>query len=92
MGDRVQITDTTKSPVWELKARVIRRVRTMGVDAVETLVDMGTVSWRTNAELEVALHPVTGAENAGVPTVTSGAEPFDDTFGGVRPTASELGA
>lgn len=92
LGDRVQITDTTKSPVWELKARVIRRVRTMGVDAVETLVDMGTVTWRTNAELEVALHPVTGTENAGVPTVTSGAEPFDDTFGGVRPTASELGA
>ena len=92
LGDRVQITDTTKSPVWELKARVIRRVRTMGIDAVETIVDMGTVALRTNAELEAALHPVTGAENAGVPTVTSGAEPRDDTFGGMRPTASELGA
>lgn len=92
LGDRVQIIDTTKSPVWELKARVIRRVRTMGVDAIETLVDMGTVTWRTNAELEAALHPVTDTENAGVPTVTSGAEPLDDTFGGVRPTASKLGA
>lgn len=92
LGDRVQITDTTKSPVWELKARVIRRVRTMGIDAVETIVDMGTVTLRTNAELEASLYPVTGIENAGVPTVTSGVEPFDDTFGGMRPTASELGA
>lgn len=92
LGDRVRITDTTKSPVWELKARVIRRVRTMGIDAVETIVDMGTVTLRTNAELGAALHPVTGAENAWVPTVTSGAEPRDDTFRGMRPTASELGA
>ena len=42
LGDTVAVIDTSRDPEWRLKARVVRRVRTLG-DAVIARVTIGTV-------------------------------------------------
>ena len=41
LGDEVAVVDTSRSPEWRLRARVVRRVRTFG-DAVSCRVTIGT--------------------------------------------------
>lgn len=46
LGDEVAVVDSSRSPEWRLKARVVKRVRTFG-DAVACRVTIGTVQQAT---------------------------------------------
>lgn len=53
LGDEVAVIDTSRSPAWRLRARVVRRVRTFG-DAVVYRVTVGTAQ-QADYEVQSAL-------------------------------------
>lgn len=64
LGDKVTVTDTSESPAWVLRCRVVRRERAMSEFGVDTSLDMGTVTPFGAYELEDIVADVTEGENA----------------------------
>ena len=64
LGDKVTVTDTSESPAWALRCRVVRRERAMSEFGVDTSLDMGTVTPFGAYELEDIVDDVTDGENA----------------------------
>ena len=92
LGDRVYVVDTSESPEWTMRCRVVRRTRTFSDCGLDVSLGIGTVTPYTHYKLSAAKDAVTGVDNTRDPMVSSIGEVADDPFGGMRAPAHRVGA